>query len=74
MHHHRAVELRAEPGFVGRAEVVAVFEGRFEVAVFVGLVEHFGGFVVAQAREGRHDGFELGAVAADDVSARARGS
>ena len=40
MHHHRAVELRAEPGLVGRAEVVAVFEWRFQMAVLVGLVEH----------------------------------
>ena len=32
----------------------------------MGLVEHFDGLVVAQAREGRQDGFELGAVAADD--------
>ena len=59
--HDGAVELRAEPGFVGGAEVVAVLEGRFEVAVFVGLVEHLGGFVVAEAREGRADGFEFGA-------------
>ena len=64
--HDRAVVLRAEPGFVGGAEVVAVLEGRFEVAVLVGLVEHLAGFVVAQAREGRSDGCELGGVAADD--------
>ena len=32
----------------------------------MGLVEHFGGFVVTEAREGRDDGFKLGAVAADN--------
>ena len=55
--HDGAVELAAEPGFVGGAEVVAVGEGGFKVAVLVGLVEHLAGFVVAQAREGRADGF-----------------
>ena len=74
MDHDRAVELRAEPGFVGRAEVVAVLEGLLELAVLVGLVEHFGGFVVAQARERRLDVLELRGVAADDLQARARGS
>ena len=55
--HDGMVELAAEPGFVGGAEVVAVGEGGFKVAVLVGLVEHLAGFVVAQAREGRADGF-----------------
>ena len=40
MHHDRAVELRAEPGLVGRAEVVAVLEGLLEFALLVRLVEH----------------------------------
>ena len=62
--HDRAVELRAGPGFVGRAEVVPVDKGRFKVPVLVGLVEHLGCVVVAQARERRQDSFEFGAIAA----------
>ncbi len=67
MNHDGAVELGAEPGFVGRAEVVAVFEGLFEFAFLVGLVEHRGRFVVAKARERRQDGLEFFGIAADDV-------
>jgi hypothetical protein len=63
--HNRAVKLIAQPSFVGRAEVVPIFKRRFELAVFVGLVEHRGGLVVAQTREGRSDGFQLGAIAAN---------
>ncbi len=66
MDHDGAVELAAEPGFIGRAEVVAVFEGLLELTFFVRFVEHRRGFVIAQAREGRHDAFELLGIAADD--------
>jgi hypothetical protein len=72
--HDRTVELRAEPGLVGGAEVVAVLEGLLERPVLVGRVEHRGGIVVAQARERAADGLELGGVAADDVKLHGRGS
>ena len=49
--HDRLVELRADVGFVGGAEVVAVVVGVFEFAGFVGLLEHGVGFVVGEARE-----------------------
>jgi hypothetical protein len=32
----------------------------------VGLVEHFGGIVITEARKRREDGFEFGTVAAND--------
>ena len=49
--HDGAVELGAEVGLVGRAEVVAVDVRGFELAGFVGGIEHGVGFVVAQAGE-----------------------
>ena len=66
MDHDRAVELAAEPGLVWRAEVVAVLEGLLELPFFVCFVEQVGRFVVAEAREGRQDVFELFRIAADD--------
>src|ERR1035437_7579539 len=66
MNHDGLVVLTGEPGFVGGAEVVSIFKSSFELTVPVCLVEHLAGFVVAQAREGRADGLQLGGVAADD--------
>ncbi len=66
MDHNWAIKLRAKPGFVGRAEVIAEFEGLFEFAFLVSFVEHGGGFIVAKAGEGRQNVRELGGVAADD--------
>lgn len=45
--HDGLVELTGDVGLVGAAEVVAVFVRSFELAGFVGFVEHGVGFVVA---------------------------
>ena len=47
MDHDGLVELAGDVGFVGGAEVVAVFVGGFDLAFCVGFVEHGVGFVVA---------------------------
>ena len=44
--HYGLVELAGDVGFVGGAEVVAVFVRGFDFAGFVGFVEHGVGFVV----------------------------
>ena len=62
--HDGLVELGADVGLVGRAEVVAVDVGGFELAGFVGLVEHGVGFVVAEA--GEATGRWRGAAVIDD--------
>ncbi len=55
MHHHRAVKLRGDVGFVRRAEVVAVLELLLDQALRVGIVEHLCRVVVAETGEGRLD-------------------
>ncbi len=57
MDHDGLVELAGDIGFVGAAEVVAVLVGSFELAGFVGFVEHGVGFVVAEARKGARSRF-----------------
>ena len=74
VHHDRPVELRGDVGLVGRAEVVAVLEGMLDQALGVRLVQHGGGLVVAQAREGRLDRLQLRDVAFDAPSGRAGGA
>ena len=51
MDHDGFVELGADVGFVGGAEVVAVFVGGFDFAFGEGLFEHGVGFVVGEAGE-----------------------
>ena len=67
MNHDRAIELRRDVGFIGRAEVAAPFELVFERAFGVAFLQHLHGFVVGDAREWRIDLFELGDVAADGL-------
>ena len=70
MHHHRPVKLVRKPSLIRGTKVVAVLKGMFEVPVFVRLVEHGHGLVVAQPRKRRLHCGQLGHVAPNHLQFR----
>ena len=65
MHHHRLVELRRKISFVGRAEIAAPLELRFQRALGVAFLQILHRIVVADARKWRLNLFQLRNVAAN---------